>query len=145
MSFTESIKYVFSNYAVFRGRASRSQFWFWVLFVWIAQFVLNIIDSALGLRVGASTQDLVIGGQVVPFANSGVGVLSILFAIAIILPNIGVAIRRLHDSGKTGWWLLIGVVLTPLCGIGAILLFVMYLLPSTQGANTYGSAPDTIE
>ncbi len=111
---------VLKKYAVFNGRASRSEFWWFVLFNIIVAFVLGFIDGLLG----TTTQ-------------SGYGLLSGIYSLAVLLPAIGVAIRRLHDSGKTGWWLLLCFV--PI--IGAIVLIVFYCLDSEPGPNQYGENP----
>lgn len=138
MSFGNSVKHVLTNYATFRGRASRSEFWWFQLFVFIVGMILIIVDSATGLTVGASSEDFVIGDTVVPLVSSGVGILSTIFSLAILLPSLAVGVRRLHDSNKSGWLMLLGYVLICACGIGLILLIVLYLLKSTPGDNKYG-------
>jgi uncharacterized membrane protein YhaH (DUF805 family) len=141
MGFVESIKYNFSHYADFTGRAPRSQFWWWVLFIWIVSFVLNIIDNGLGLMVGASTTDVMIGDMTVPIVNNGAGILSTIFSLAVLIPGLAVAVRRLHDTDRTGWWLLWGFLLTFVCLIGLIILLVFYIQRGTPGENKYGADP----
>ncbi len=141
MGFGEAIKHNFTHYADFSGRAQRSQYWWWVLFVVIVGVVTNILDSLLGLRLGASTTDVMIGDQVVPLADQGVGVLTTLFALAVIIPGIAVQVRRLHDTGRTGWWWLWGTLLALVCCIGAIILIVFYVQRGTAGPNRYGADP----
>ncbi len=138
MSFSNSVKHVFTNYATFRGRASRSEFWWFQLFVMIVGLILVVVDSATGLTVGASSEEYLIGDTVIPVVSSGVGVLSTIFSLAILIPSLAVGVRRLHDSDKSGWLLLLGYVLICACGIGLILLIVLYLLKSTPGDNKYG-------
>lgn len=138
MSFGASVKHVLSNYATFNGRASRSEFWWFYLFIVIVSAILNVIDSAIGLRVGASAEEIIINGSAIPFVSTGVGVLSTIFAIAMLLPFLAVGVRRLHDSDKSGWLLLLGYVLICACGIGIILLIVLWVLRSTPGDNRYG-------
>jgi uncharacterized membrane protein YhaH (DUF805 family) len=103
MTFAESIRTCFSKYVDFNGVASRSEFWWFILFLIIVGVVLNIIDQALGTAV--------LGG---------------IFALATILPQLAVGARRLHDTGRSGWWWLI--VLVPL--IGTIVLIVFWAQPS---------------
>jgi uncharacterized membrane protein YhaH (DUF805 family) len=116
MSFSEAVKDGFDHYAKFDGRASRSSFWWWVLFVVIASIVANILDSAIDISI-----------------------FSIIVSLGLLLPGLSKAIRRLHDTGRSGWWVLIGLI--PL--IGFIVLLIFYLEKSDPVANEYGAAPDT--
>ena len=108
------------NYINFQGRARRKAYWMFVLFNLIALVVLSFIESAIGLS-----------GQ------NGYGILTGLYTLAIILPLIALAVRRLHDTGRSGWWILIGLV--PL--IGPIVLIVFYVTDSQPGTNEYGPNP----
>ena len=121
------------HYADFAGRARRKEFWSWFLFVWVLLFVLMYLDSVLGLGGSASSYR---NGNSVGFNMSG-GVLTLLFALATLIPNLAVSVRRLHDSGKSGWLLLIALI--PLFG-WAYLLF-LYVQPGTAGPNEYGPDP----
>src|SRR5262249_8639019 len=112
MGFGEAISSGFRNYVNFSTRAARSEYWFWILFYVIVMIVTAGIDIALFKDV-----------QVLPI-NS-------LAGLALLLPNIAVAIRRLHDIDRTGWWLLIGFV--PL--IGFIVLIVFFCTAGTPGQN----------
>jgi uncharacterized membrane protein YhaH (DUF805 family) len=116
MSFSEAVKDGFDHYAKFDGRASRSSFWWWILFVIIVSVVANILDSVIGAQI-----------------------FSIIASLGLLLPGLSKAIRRLHDTGRTGWWILIGLI--PL--IGFIVLLIFYLEKSDPAANEYGAAPDT--
>src|SRR4029453_4673111 len=101
------MEYVFAplkRYADFSGRSRRKEFWSWVAFVFVAYFVLMYLDAALG-RGGTATGDA--EGGSVGFNMTG-GWLTLLFLLAIFVPHIAVAVRRLHDTGKSGWMLLIG-------------------------------------
>lgn len=82
MTFTESIQTCFSKYADFNGRATRSEFWWWVLFVILATLAANILNDKLG----------------------------ILISLGTLLPYIAVTARRLHDTNRSGWWQLIGII-----------------------------------
>ncbi|NQV12288.1 DUF805 domain-containing protein [Candidatus Uhrbacteria bacterium] len=97
------------KYAVFSGRATRKEFWMFVLFNLIAMVILSIIDSFIG--------------------SGEMGILSGIYGLGVLLPSIGIAIRRLHDTNRSGWWLLIGLV--PF--IGAIVLIVFYAMPTVAG------------
>lgn len=105
----------------FSGRATRSDYWFFVLtniFVFIG---FNIIDSVAGLRV----------------EQTGVGITTSIYNLLILLPSISVAARRLHDTDRTGWWMLITLI--PV--IGLLALVVLLALPSDEGHNSYGPSP----
>ena len=129
MSFIESIKTVLSKYMDFKGRARRSEYWWWTLAVGIVSWVLFY---ALGV---ASWEKAVINGDT---ATTGAGfALYSLFSLAIFLPGLGVLIRRLHDLDKSGWsWL---IALIPL--VGVILLIVWLATEGTRGVNKYGPDP----
>ena len=114
MSFSEAVRDGFDNYVNFEGRASRSSFWWWVLFTFIVGVVANILDAAIDATI-----------------------FSIIVGLGLILPNLSKAIRRLHDTGRTGWWVLI--ILVPL--IGFIVLLIFYLDKSDPAENEYGPPP----
>jgi uncharacterized membrane protein YhaH (DUF805 family) len=96
---------------VFGGRAVRSEYWFFILFQFLVVVALSIVDLVVGT-----------------------GVLSSIASLALLLPTLAVGARRLHDTDKSGWWLLIGLI--PL--IGAIVLIVFFCQEGTPGANRYG-------
>lgn len=120
MTFEQAIKAGFSGYFQFSGRASRSAFWYWVLFTILAGFVLGLIDSFLGLT-----------------GVYGTGVLGGLFNLAVFVPSISVAVRRLHDVDRSGWWY--WLFLIPL--IGWAVLIYWYITKGTDGGNEYGEDP----
>jgi uncharacterized membrane protein YhaH (DUF805 family) len=109
------------QYAVFKGRARRKEYWFFALFNLIVSAVLTVVDY----MTGSLDMEL------------GVGLLSGLYSLAILIPSLAVTVRRLHDTDRTGWWLLIAFI--PL--IGAIVLLVFMLLDSKPGDNQYGPNP----
>jgi uncharacterized membrane protein YhaH (DUF805 family) len=113
------------KYADFNGRARRAEYWWFYLFVIIAFVVASIVDSLLGL-----------GGSVGPY-----GLVSALLGLAMILPSLAAGVRRLHDTDRSGWWLLIALI--PL--IGAIVLLVFYVLEGTRGDNRFGPDPKSGE
>lgn len=111
------------KYATFSGRAQRAEYWYFVLFYLLIVLVLSIVDAFTG------TFD----------REGGVGLLSGLFSLALFIPSLAVAVRRLHDIGRSGWWLLIGLI--PL--VGALVLLVFAVQDSQPGSNAYGPNPKT--
>ena len=111
---------VLRKYAVFDGRARRTEFWLFVLFNGLIVFVLSFIEAIVGIT---------------PIA--GVSILGSLYSLAVFIPSLAVGARRLHDTGRSGWWLLIYIV--PL--IGAIVLLVFFVQDSQDGDNQYGPNP----
>ncbi|MEU6231053.1 DUF805 domain-containing protein [Streptomyces sp. NPDC047042] len=108
--FIEALK----KYAVFSGRARRKEYWMFALFVGIIFAVL--------LGIG--------------FAAHALWIVSVAY-LAILLPALGVTVRRLHDTGRSGWWIFFGII--PL--VGPITLLVFYCLDGDQGENKYGPNP----
>ena len=120
MGFTESVKTVFSKFATFSGRASRSEFWWFYLFNSLAWLVFSVIGSIFGSIFGGGDAGGVLAG-------SGIGlVLSLIYSLVAIVPTISVLVRRLHDTGRSGWhywWCLIPIA-------GPIILLVFLASPS---------------
>ena len=126
MGFAEAVKSFWSNYATLKGRARRSEYWFIQLFLIITNVAIAAIDLAL------------MNGDVDRFiANGGGGIVGLVWILVTIVPALAVLFRRLHDTGKSGWWVLMGFV--PFAG--AIVLFVFTVLDSTSGENKYGLSP----
>lgn len=122
MSMGEAVSSVFSKYATFSGRAARSEFWWWFLFLIILGLVAGILDGLiLSPLLGYPLFD-------------GPEILSGLVSLALLLPGLAVSARRLHDIGRSGWWLLICLI--PL--IGGLILLYWYVQPSQPGANRFG-------
>jgi uncharacterized membrane protein YhaH (DUF805 family) len=132
MEFTEAVRSVYSKYATFSGRSCRSEYWWWALFSIIASIGIGALESALGLGQGSVMH----GGGGMEASYSG-GPLSIIWSLANLIPAIAVGVRRLHDTDRSGWWLLIGVI--PL--IGAIVLIVWFATKGTTGPNRFGEDP----
>ena len=126
MSFGTAISSGFSNLANFSGRSSRSAFWWWYLLL----FILSIVVANI---VGAILNSLVADGMTV----AGLSLWSWLVAVIFQLLIIGVGCRRLHDSGKTGWFQLLLVFPC----VGNIILIILWALPGSQGDNRYGPKP----
>lgn len=115
----EYFKLALSKYAQFTGRSRRSEYWYFVL----GNIVLSVIATMLGLVLGETIGSMLSG----------------IISIGLLIPGIAVGVRRLHDTGRSGWWLLVGLV--PL--IGAIVLIVWFASDSQPGANEYGPNPKT--
>jgi uncharacterized membrane protein YhaH (DUF805 family) len=132
MNFMDAVKSVYRNYATFSGRACRSELWWFFLFQIIVAIIIGFIEVPLGL--GSSSY--AVGDGAVSAGFSG-GILSGIWALANLVPNLAVGVRRLHDTDRSGWWLLIGLV--PL--VGAIVLIVFYCTRGTTGPNRFGEDP----
>ena len=129
MDFMTAVKTCFSKYVTFSGRARRSEYWWWVLFVWVVSMGLSIVDSVLFGNV--------VTGPGSFYASTDNAILSGIFSLVVFLPGLAVAVRRLHDTDRSGWWLLI--VLIPL--VGWILLIVWFATEGTEGENRFGPDP----
>ncbi len=110
---------VLKKYAVFSGRARRKEYWYFFLFNVIISIVLGWIGNLLWTY----------------------NVLPGLYSLAVLLPSLGVSIRRLQDTGSSGWWLLLSLI--PL--IGAIILLIYMVSDSQEGTNQYGPSPKLVE
>lgn len=111
---------VLKRYAVFSGRSRRMEYWMFSLINVLIVIGIAIVDNLLGF-----------------ISASGLGILGTLYALAVFIPSLAVAVRRLHDTDRSGWWLLIALI--PL--IGLIVLLVFFLLDSRPGENRFGANP----
>lgn len=123
MGFGDAVRSGFSNYVNFEGRASRSEYWWWIVFTILAALVASILELLLGLRP--------------IIEETAFGPLYGLVTIALFLPTLAVAVRRLHDTDRSGWWYLL--ILIPL--IGMIVLIVFLASSGTPGPNRFGPPP----
>lgn len=112
---------VLRKYAVFNGRSRRKEYWYYFLINFLIITLLLLIDNQLGWIN----------------KEAGMGVLSGIYALAVLIPGIAVAVRRLHDSNRTGWWVLIALI--PI--IGPIILIFLLIQDSTPGDNRFGPNP----
>jgi len=113
MNMIDYYKTVLQKYAVFEGRARRSEYWYFVLVNFLISLVLSLIDGALGLMTfGIST----------------------VYSLAVLVPTIAVAVRRMHDVGKSGWFVLI-----------PIYNFILAVTEGESGSNEYGADPKNPE
>jgi uncharacterized membrane protein YhaH (DUF805 family) len=158
MGFTQAVRSFWSNYATFKGRARRSEYWFITLFLLLTNLAAAGVDLAL------------MQGDVEQFlANGGGGIVGLVWLVATILPAVAVLVRRLHDTGRTGW-LLLGLyipvaLLTGLTILGDmeslqtlvvigvlalvafvfnIVILVFTVLNSTPEENQYGASPKAV-
>jgi uncharacterized membrane protein YhaH (DUF805 family) len=113
VSFTDAIKSALSQYANFSGRARRSEYWWFALFMTVVFIVASAIDAALGTSV-----------------------FTIVTLLGLIVPAIAVTVRRLHDTDKRGWWYLLTLI-----PLGGIVLLVFTCLDGTPGPNRFGKSP----
>ena len=135
MDMKSAIVNVYTNYFGFTGRAARAEFWYFVLFTWIAYLLLSIVNSFVFGMNAADIDPANMDGMGMA-SLWGIGILGGLFWLASVIPSIAVSIRRLHDIGRTGWWLLL--IFVPL---GGFVLLYFYIKPSQPGANQYGPNP----
>lgn len=103
------------KYAEFSGRARRQEFWMFVLFNCLASVALGVVDGILGTNGG-------LGG---------------LYSLAVLIPSLAVSVRRLHDTDRSGWWILVNII--PL--IGCIIYLVFLCSDSKPGENRFGANP----
>ena len=109
-----------NKYATFSGRARRKEYWMFLLINLVVSVALALIDSLIG-----------------SVSESGMGLLSSVYSIGVLITSLALCVRRLHDIGRTGWWVLISII--PV--IGAVVLLVFMLLDSEPGSNRYGANP----
>ena len=115
VSFRQAVELGFKNYFKFSGRATRAEYWWWILFTVIGRLVFGIIDGLVSLP----------------------GVLGLLFGLGTLIPSLTVGVRRLHDINRTGWWLLL--IFVPV--IGWIVLIVWAIERGDMGPNKYDPDP----
>ncbi|BCL17304.1 DUF805 domain-containing protein [Micromonospora sagamiensis] len=122
MSFTAAVRSVLSQYVGFGGRARRAEYWWFALFSLLVGLAASILDIALDTNIGESVTS---------------GLFSLIANLVLLLPSLAVGVRRLHDTDRSGWWVLIGLI--PL--IGAIVLVVFFVQDGTPGPNRFGPSP----
>ena len=120
MNFMTAVKTCFSNYVTFSGRASRSEFWYFFLFMVIGSIVTIMLDGAI-------------------FAGKMYDPFNSIFGLVTFIPSVAVSVRRLHDTDRSGWWYLLHLVLV----IGTIVLIVWFCKAGNSGANRFGADPFT--
>ena len=131
MTFSESVETCFAKYVTWQGRASRSEYWWFVPFVFLAYIVGVVIDNVLGTAF--TIPDPMTGEE----TSAGYGWVTVLIALGLFLPNLSVVVRRLHDKGRSGWWYWIALI--PL--IGSLILLYWFVTRGTEWPNDYGPDP----
>jgi uncharacterized membrane protein YhaH (DUF805 family) len=121
MSFFEAVAACLSRYADFKGRASRAEFWWFLLFILLASILLNQLTMSF-------------------FGQSAANVVSSIFSLAMVVPTISVSTRRLHDMNHTGWWQLLSFL-----GVGTLILLIWFMFPGTKDANRFGQPPPSLD
>lgn len=120
VSFKDAVvRAITQNYCNFNGRASRSEYWWYCLFVFALGIVIGIIFSS---------------------SQTALNVVSGLVNLALLLPGLGLAVRRLHDINKSGWWILLALI--PV--VGAIILIIWFCKESEPIPNVYGPVPNLV-
>jgi len=114
--FTDYLKEPFQRMTDFQGRASRKQYWMWVLWVIIFSFAVSLVSGLLGLTN----------------PRTGESPLSFIFNLIFFLPTLGLMVRRLHDQNLSGWWLFIPII---------PLIVMVPFIPGNKGKNKYGAKP----
>lgn len=112
---------VVKQYVDFSGRARRKEYWMFILFYTLFAVIAAALDNLFGIAI----------------PKAGYGPIYGILALALFLPNLGVTVRRLHDTGRSGWMLLLGLI--PV--VGAIIIFVFLVSDSKVGSNEYGENP----
>lgn len=120
VGFVEALRLGFSNYVRFQGRSSRGAYWWWFLWMAIFSAVAAAADAALS-PAGA--------------AAAGGGPVTGIFGLVVFLPGLALAVRRLHDIGRSGWWVLL--LLVPVIGI--LVLIYWYAQPGERAPNRFGA------
>jgi uncharacterized membrane protein YhaH (DUF805 family) len=155
------------RYAEFSGRSRRMEFWMYQLGVWLLWIALWIVMMVVGFGTASAARDPA-SGMVGMFASLGIFmVVFAIVALGLFIPSLAVAVRRLHDTDRSGWWLLlpfapyvltiivavmagasqssglmgIAMIFNVLVLVASIVLLVFYCLPGTAGPNKYGPDP----
>ncbi|MDQ0506306.1 DUF805 domain-containing protein [Xanthobacter agilis] len=141
MDFGTAVKTCLSKYAVFQGRASRSEFWWFELFLLLVPLVIAILSALfmgqMMTEVMTENDGPMGQGWGMMWGVHSVGILPHLVSLALFLPTLAVTVRRLHDVGHSGWWVLI--LFLPV--IGFLVLLFWFVQPSDPRDNAYGPSP----
>jgi len=120
MDFKTAISRVLRNYATFDGRAQRAEFWYWFLFVIVSNMLIAFVETTINAA-----------------APGNAAILTGAFSLAVFLPGLAVLVRRLHDTGRSGFW----AFLTLVPVLGGLILLIWTATTGTRGPNEYGPDP----
>lgn len=120
MTFQQAVATCFSKYATFEGRAPRSEYWWWMVFLLAGNFAITFLEASI-----------------IGIAGNGPPLMSGIFSLAVFLPHLAVLVRRLHDTNRSGFWFFIAFV--PL--VGWLILLYFLIIEGTRGPNDYGPDP----
>ena len=121
MNMKEAVVSVLPNWNNFSGRACRSEFWYFILVVYLIQVIISIIEIATGM---------------VDIESAEMGILSIIFTLLLFVPSLSVTARRLQDRGWSGWWQLLYLTI-----VGGLVIVVLNILPAKEDENNWGRNP----
>ena len=121
MNMKESVISVFTNWKNFKGRACRSEFWYFVLATTLVSIIISIIEIATGM---------------VDIQTAEMGILSIILTLLLVVPSLSVTARRLQDRGWSGWWQLLYLTI-----VGGLVIVVLNILPAKEDENNWGRNP----
>lgn len=139
VGFVEAIKLGFKKYATFEGRATRAEYWWWYLFTTLLIAPIYVLALIVVAATASTTSSLDSGSSTTTTSGAGSGAALLLFGLValvglvIIIPSISVMVRRLHDTGKSGWWYWISLI-----PFGSLVLLIFMLMESTPGPNSFG-------
>lgn len=119
MDFATAVRTCLSKYADFSGRGRRSEYWYFFLFNVLVSLVASVVDNVLGTDLG-----------------TGSGLVGGLASLALLLPSLAAGVRRLHDTSRSGWWLLIGLI--PFLGW---IVLIVFFIQDSHGDNEHGPSP----
>jgi uncharacterized membrane protein YhaH (DUF805 family) len=122
MTFPQSVRSVLSSYATFSGRARRSEYWWFYLFTVLVTVAAAVVDGVLGMS----------------FSND-VGIVGLIASLALLLPSLAVTARRLHDTGRTGWWMLLPLI-PMVATVGLVVVVVVLTVSAAFSAEVSGAA-----
>ena len=126
MNMKESVISVFTNWNNFKGRACRSEFWYFVLAAFLFSFLFSTIISLIEIATGIVDID----------SGPEMGIVSIIFSLLLFVPSLSVTARRLQDRGWSGWWQLLYLTI-----VGTLVIIVLNILPAKEDENKWGRNP----
>lgn len=120
-------KVLVENYANFNGRASRSEYWYYFLFNLLLNIPLTILSYVAQFNDIQSLYWIVT-------------IISLIYSLGVLIPSIAVGVRRFHDTGRSGWWMLLNLLFC--CGIGPLICLIMLAMGGDADENEYGPVPE---